>query len=38
MGGTQAVAQHEDRTAGRHRVLERDEYQADAERPGANGS
>ena len=25
IGGTQAVAEHEDRTVGRHRVLERDE-------------
>ena len=38
LGGTQTVAQHEDRTVGGHRVLERDEQQADAERPGASGS
>ena len=38
VGGTQTVAQYEDRTVGGHRVLERDEQQADAERPGAGGS
>ena len=38
VGGTQTVAQHEDRMVGGYRVLERDEQQADAERPGASGS
>ena len=38
VGGAQTVAEHEDGMVGRHRVLERDEQQADAERPGAKWS
>ena len=36
--GTQAVAEHQDSTVGSHRVLERDEQQTNAERPGASDS
>ena len=36
--GTQAVAEHQDGTVGSHRVLERDEQQSNAERPGASDS
>ena len=38
VSGTQAVAEHEDGTVGSHRVLERDEQQSNAERPGASDS
>src|SRR2546421_12994273 len=34
--GAQAVAEHKDRVVGGHRVLERDEHQPQAQRPGAD--